>query len=132
MITSLKKINSETFFLSNDIRQQVIQTIERLENAGNHQREIDNCWAEIKKLFKNELKTLPELPKSGFKKNNGKFRKSTTFWNDELSNLWLNLCANEKAYIKSVKIMIFSGAKAPLELANVKNEKNGTENFGIA
>ena len=96
---NLKKINLDTFFLSDEIRQQVIQTIEKLENVGDHQLEIDNCWAEIKNLFKNELKTLPEMPKSGFKKNNGKFRKSTPFWNEELANLWQNLCANEKAYI---------------------------------
>ena len=95
---NIKKINLETFFLSDEIRQQVIQTIERLENAGKHQLEIDNCWAEIKNLFKNELNTLPEISKSGFKKNNGKFRKSTPFWNEELANLWLNLCANEKVY----------------------------------
>ena len=96
---NLKKINPESFFLSDEIRQKVIQTIQNLENAVNHQLEIDNYWTDIKNLFLSELKTLPEIPKSGFKKINNKFCKSSNFWNEELANLWANLCANEKSYL---------------------------------
>jgi hypothetical protein len=96
---NLKKINFETFFLKPEIHHQVLQTIQKLENATANQQEVDSLWTEIKNMFLKELKTLPEMPRSGSKKSNSKFSKSTSFWNDELANLWLCVCANEKAYL---------------------------------
>ena len=87
---NLKMMNSETFFLNNEIKQKVVETIQRLEHALNQQQEIDRYWTDIKKLFLDEMETLPIISKSACKKNNKKARKSTTFWNDELANLWAN------------------------------------------
>ena len=48
-------INTETYFLSNEIRQKVVETIQRLENALNEQQAIDSYWADIKRLFLNYI-----------------------------------------------------------------------------
>ena len=97
---NLKKINPETFFLSKEIQQQVLQTIQKIESASKHQGDIDRYWSEIKNIFLKELNTLPVISRSGVKKDNSKLRKSASFWNAELANLWSNLCANEKFYTK--------------------------------
>ena len=65
---NLKKINTDTFFMSDEVHQQVLSTIEKLENIVNSQHELDSLWGEIKKIFLDELKTLPLLPKCGSKK----------------------------------------------------------------
>ena len=61
---NLKKINDKTFFLNDEIQQKVILTIQKLENATKNQHEVDKYWSDIKILFLNELKTLPEIPRS--------------------------------------------------------------------
>ena len=63
---NLKKID-EAFFMSEEIHQQVLETISRIENVNKTQTEIDSLWTEIKNLFLNEMETLPDLPTSGNK-----------------------------------------------------------------
>ena len=45
------------------------------------------------------MATLPDLPTSNSKKQNQKFRKSKSFWNPELENLWSQTCSAEKLYL---------------------------------
>ena len=85
--------------MSEEIHQQVLDTITRIENIGKTQTEIDSLWTEIKNLFLNEMKTLPDLPTSGNKKMKKKFRKSQPFWCQELDRLWVEACQAEKSYL---------------------------------
>ena len=47
---NLNKID-EAFFMSEEIHQQVLDTITRIENIGKTQTEIDSLWTEINKAF---------------------------------------------------------------------------------
>ena len=42
---------------------------------------------------------MPDIQVSSSKKQNKKFRKSTKFWNQELENLWITACQEEKRYL---------------------------------
>ena len=75
---NLKKVN-DTFFMSEETRLLVVDTIARLENQIENQGEINRLWKEIKQLFLNEMEKLPDIPTSNSKKNEEKFQKITTF-----------------------------------------------------
>ena len=61
------KINNQ-FFMSQEVLQQVLMTISKLENIVDTKDEINLLWAEIKAIFQNELNTLPDILNSNFKK----------------------------------------------------------------
>ena len=92
-----KKIDDK-FFMSDETRQLVLDTIAKLETASKNQAEINRLWLEVKTLFLDEMGSLPNIPSSNCKKMNRNFRKSTTFWNNELANLWFSACQAEKNY----------------------------------
>ena len=94
---NLRKIN-ENFFMSNETRQLVLNTISRLDNADRTQIEINQLWLEIKTLFINEMHSLPNISSSNCKKMNQKLRKGHKFWNNELANLWFGTCQAENNY----------------------------------
>ena len=94
---NLKKIN-ENFFMSEEIQQQVLNTISKLENALQNQDEINKLWLEIKNLFLNEMGSLPNLPPPNCKKLKKSYRKNQPFWNGELDELWFSACQAEKSY----------------------------------
>ena len=96
---NLKKMDSD-FFMSDEITNQVLETIRRLEFVNKNQQEIDNLWGEIKDLFLNEMSKLPDLPTSMNNKNRRNFKKSQPFWNDELSNIWREVCRTEQEYLQ--------------------------------
>ena len=95
---NLKKVN-DTFFMSEETRLLVVDTIARLENQIENQGEINRLWKEIKQLFLNEMEKLPDIPTSNSKKMKRNFRKLQPFWNDELRNLWFFACQAEKQYL---------------------------------
>ena len=95
---NLSKIN-EQFFMSQEILQQVLNTISKLENIVDTKDELNKLWAEVKNIFLGEMSTLPTIPSSKLKKQNKKFRKSQPFWNSELEIMWKNSCSCEKAYL---------------------------------
>ena len=64
-----------------------------------NQAKIDTLWSKIKELFLGELKTLPLLKGGNCKSDKRKLRKSSPFWNDELTNLWSNTCLAEKEFL---------------------------------
>ena len=94
---NLSKIDSN-FFMSEDINNQVLETIMRLENGLKNQQEIDRLWVEVKELFLNEMSKLPDLPTSSNKKSNKNLKKSQPFWNDELEQIWREVCRTERLY----------------------------------
>ena len=98
---NLKKID-ETFLMSEDIKQAVLSTIARLENLDENQGNIDKLWGEVKELFLNEMKNLPNVPSTQNKKLKKTFRKAQPFWNIELGNLWNITCRAEKKYLNFV------------------------------
>ena len=95
---NLSKID-KSFFMSKETLNSVIFTIGRLENIVNSKSEIDQLWLEVKNLFLFEMGSLPELPTSTSKNMKRKFRKSKTFWNNELEKLWIEACEAEKKYL---------------------------------
>ena len=95
---NLTKID-QSFFLSEDTFNKVLFTVGRLEKQINTKTEIDTLWLEVKQIFLSEMATLPDLPTSTFKKQNQKFKKSKSFWNPELENLWSQACIAEKLYL---------------------------------
>ena len=89
----------ENFFMTAEIHQQVLQTIENIENATSTKDEINQLWAQIKNLFSEELGKLPNVPRSKNKKQNKLFRKSQPFWNADLEELWKTTCQIEKNFL---------------------------------
>ena len=73
---NIKKMKDD-FLLSQETFQQILGTIERIENCTKNQTEINRLWSEIKTIFLEELNTLPSLPSSD-KKLNKKVQNSTT------------------------------------------------------
>ena len=95
---NIRKIN-ETFFMSEEITNQVIATISKLENVVNDQSELDSLWSQVKDLLLCEISTLPDLPTSNCKKLKTKFRKSQPFWNENLEAAWKDVCNAERDYL---------------------------------
>ena len=71
---NLKKIDDK-FFMSDETRQLVLDTIAKLETASKNQAEINRLWLEVKTLFLDEMGSLPNIPSSNCKKNEQKFQK---------------------------------------------------------
>ena len=94
----LKKINN-LFFMSDEIRVQVENTILKLENIVQNQDQLDQLWAEVKSLLLKELDSLPDIPKSNSKNQNKTFKKSQPFWNDNLATAWAHVCKTETDYL---------------------------------
>ena len=95
---NIKKMPAD-FFMSNEIRQKVFDTINKIESSQATQLQINKLWSEIKSLFQSELNKLPSIPISFNKKQKKLFRKSQPFWNDYLESLWKTTCQMEKNYI---------------------------------
>ena len=95
---NLKKID-ESFFMSDDIKLQLQNTILRLENALQNQNELDQLWSDVKALLVNEMSSLPDLPTSSNKNQNKKFRKCQPFWNGNLDKAWRDVCQSESNYL---------------------------------
>ena len=94
---NLKKMPKD-FYMSTEIRQQVLFTIDRIETAESTQQEINHLWSEIKNLFSEELDNIPDVPTSNNKKQKKLFRKSQPFWNADLAELWKVACQAEKNF----------------------------------
>ena len=69
---NLKCMNKD-FFMSDDVKLQLQNTISRLENIVNNQSELDTLWADVKNIFIDELSSLPDVPFSSNKKQQRKF-----------------------------------------------------------
>ena len=95
---NLSKINDQ-FFMSDEVKLQVENTILRLENIVHNQAQLDQLWSEVKDLLLNELNSLPDLPKSNNKKQSNLFKKSQPFWNDNLATAWADVCKSETNYL---------------------------------
>ena len=95
---NLKKM-PEDFFMSDEIRSQVFDTITKIESSQATQQKVNELWSEIKNMFLIELNKLPSIPISGNKKQRKLFRKSQPFWNNDLEALWKTTCQAEKNYI---------------------------------
>ena len=89
----------ETFFMSKEIHEKVLETIKKLETSNRNQNEIDKLWGEIKQLFLSELSSLPNLPQSNNKKQTNHFKKCREFWNEDLAHCWQEFCRTEKEYL---------------------------------
>ena len=63
----LNKINN-LFFMSDEIKLQVQNTILKLETSVQNQSELDQLWSGVKSLLISELDSLPNLPTSNNKK----------------------------------------------------------------
>ena len=77
--------------MSDEVHQQVLNTIGKIETTLRNQSKIDTFWGEMKHLFLSEMAKLPDLPNSQNKNAKNKFRKSKEFWNDELEEIWFFL-----------------------------------------
>ena len=95
---NLKKMPAN-FFMSEEIRTKVFDTITRIEASQSSQIEINNLWSTIKTLFSTELNKLPNIPVSSNNKQRKLFRKSQPFWNPDLEALWKSTCQVEKKYL---------------------------------
>ena len=94
---NINKID-EKFFMSPEIQEKILETINNLEQMVSNQQNIDEKYEEIKKLFNDEIEKLP-FKTSDSSKQNKQFKKGQGFWNDELGNLWNDYCNKEKQYL---------------------------------
>ena len=94
---NIKKMD-DTFFLSEEITQQVNNTITRIELIMINQNTLNEIYTEIKSIFLAEMSRLPDIPVSCNKKARRQKRKSQPFWNDELNGLWVIRCEKEKLF----------------------------------
>ena len=58
--------------MGEDIFQQVLSTISRIEASNANQAEVNKLWVEIRETFLNEMSSLPDLPLSNCNKLNNK------------------------------------------------------------
>ena len=72
-----KNLNTidNTFFMSGETQNLVLETIAKLEHNVKTQTEIDRLWGEVKNIFLTEMSKLPDLPTSNKKHNNKKKSK---------------------------------------------------------
>ena len=84
--------------MSEEISNEILYTINRLEMGIKNQADIDKLWGEVKALFLSEMSKLPDIPTSMNKKCNKKFRKCQPFWNNELELLWKEVCKTERLF----------------------------------
>ena len=122
---NLKKMTNG-FLMTDEIRQEVLQTINKIENAQSSQQEINQLWSEIKSLFLKELDKLPSRPTTNNKKQNRLYRKCQKFWNDDLESLWKTTCQAEKAVL-TFKVRTNADLRIKSELRN--HFKNAQKNF---
>ena len=95
---NLSKMPSN-FFMTDAIYQQVLETINAIENVQANKSNINQLWVQIKGLFSKELGKLPSMYKSNNKKQKKLFRKSQAFWNPELEDLWRATSWAEKEFL---------------------------------
>ena len=91
---------TEQFMMSEEILNLVLNTIRKIENQIESRNEIDSLWDDVKQIFLSEMSLLPDMPTSSDKKQNRRFNKCKSFWNDELEALWLRSCNFERMYLK--------------------------------
>ena len=119
---NLKKMPRD-FFMTAEIHQQVLQTIDNIETAQSTQLEINELWSQIKNLFSQELGKIPNIPMSNNKKQNKLFRKCQPFWNPDLEELWKSTCQVEKNFLTfKVKSNADNYKKSQLRI-DLKNAK---------
>ena len=111
---NLKMINDD-FFMSDEVKKKVQDTILKIENTLHGQTEIDEMWISVKNIFLQEMDHLPTLPQGASKSLKRSFRKSQPFWNDELARLWFSVCQSEKVYL-SFKVCYKSQMKIKEDL----------------
>ena len=85
--------------MNDEVHQQVLNTIEKIETTVKSQNAINLLWGEMKNLFLSEMAKLPDLPSSQNKNVKNKFRKSKEFWNEELEEIWKKVCKTEEVYL---------------------------------
>ena len=78
--------------------EQVNNTILKIELMNVNQNTLNEIYLEIKTIFLNEMSKLPDLPNSSSKKGRRLKRKSHSFWNQELEQLWSVRCEKENLY----------------------------------
>jgi len=96
--TKYKVTNVPNDFLVNDeIRQKLLQTIDKIENYIKTENDIQHAYDEFENLIKDEMKNKLSTYKcnSGIKRKNYK-----PYWNDELGNQWSKVCETEKAWLR--------------------------------
>ena len=91
---NVRKID-DNFLSSPETLQLLHQTITRLENGTKTQNEVDELYKEIKNLYINEIRKLPNVSSSKDKKT---LRKAAPFWNSELQALWAERTRCENVY----------------------------------
>ena len=94
--------NMPVNFLQSDVaRQALIECIQNIENAHAVQNEIDDMYKNVCNMYYNEMDVwfnVNHISNSGRKK----FRNSSKpFWNEELTNMWKDLCYAENRYLSS-------------------------------
>ena len=106
---------TDQFMMGPETLRLFLETIGKLENQVDSKAEIDSLWSDIKQIFLSELNKLPDLPVSTNKKQNRRFIKCKSFWNNELESLWTRSCHFEKLYLNfKVRCLIhFYKRKSP-------------------
>ncbi len=88
------------FFTSPESREKLIQLVNEQELRIESQNNVDQCYADLVDIIFGEMeKYLPKLYGTN-KKTSKRFKAKKPFWNDYLKNLWQDMCAKEKEYLK--------------------------------
>ncbi|CAC5405714.1 unnamed protein product [Mytilus coruscus] len=90
----------ENFLLDNTIRDQINETINRIENAINVENNVQSAFDEFCVLLKDEMDN--KLPKMKLKPDFNRYGKSRykPYWNDYLQNQWKKVFSLEKMWLK--------------------------------
>ncbi len=90
----------DDFFTSPESSEKLIHLIEKQELLRETQLNIDKCYTDLVNTIFHEMdKYLPKLYGNS-KKSSKRFKVKKPFWNDYLKNLWKNMCAKEKEFLK--------------------------------
>ena len=83
-------------FLSDRNRNDIIQTIQKIQTTLDIQHDVNTAYSEILTLVRNEMDD--KIPKRtvtlGSYKSGCRRRKCKKYWNGELQQSWANLCQN--------------------------------------
>ena len=102
-ITRLSRDFPVDFLQSNIIRDDINSLIEQMQTQGNIQQNIDNIYDSFCDVVKEEMvsKSLKKTVTVNSGLSNKRRKMGKPWWNDELTLLWQNRCAAEKAWSKA-------------------------------
>ena len=92
-----------TLMVDQQVMRQINDTIEKLETYESDQQFVDTVYNDFCETLKSEMNRLlnPKNVLSSSATETRKKRLKKTWWNEELSDLWNDMCTEERKWLKA-------------------------------